>query len=87
MNLFAKIGSNRTTLNSNHCSRCFPCIEKAPVKKAAAKQQPNRAAPQMAMAASKKQYSLIDDSPFRQTFEIGIFISTAGKSILNLVKW
>ena len=27
------------------------------------------------------------DSPFRQTFELGILISTAGKSILNLVKW
>ena len=30
----------------------------------------------------------MDHSPFRpQTFELGIFISTAGKSILNLVKW
>ena len=29
----------------------------------------------------------IDDSPFRQTLELGIFIGTAGKSILNLVKW
>ena len=29
----------------------------------------------------------MDDSPFKQTFELGIFISAAGKSILNLVKW
>ena len=29
----------------------------------------------------------MDHSPFRQTFELGIFTSTAGKSILNLVKW
>ena len=29
---------------------------------------------------------VMDDSPFRQTFELGIFISTAEKSILNLVK-
>ena len=28
----------------------------------------------------------MDDSPFRQTFELGVFISTAEKSILNLVK-
>ena len=28
----------------------------------------------------------MDDSPFRETFELGIFISTAEKSILNLVK-
>ena len=28
----------------------------------------------------------IDHSPFRKTFELGIFISTAEKSILNLVK-
>ena len=27
----------------------------------------------------------IDDSPFRQTFEVGIFISTAEENILNLV--
>ena len=27
----------------------------------------------------------IDHSSFKQTFELGIFISTAGKSILNLV--
>ena len=27
----------------------------------------------------------MDDSPFRKTFELGIFISTAEKSILNLV--
>ena len=26
------------------------------------------------------------DSPFRQTFELGMFISTAEKNILNLVK-
>ena len=32
-------------------------------------------------------YTTIDDSPFRQTFELGIFVSTAEKSILNLVKW
>ena len=29
----------------------------------------------------------MDDSPFRETFELGIFINTAGKSILNLAKW
>ena len=29
----------------------------------------------------------MDDSPFRQTFELGIFISTTEKSILNLVKF
>ena len=29
----------------------------------------------------------MDHFPFRQTFEFGIFMSTAGKSILNLVKW
>ena len=29
----------------------------------------------------------MDDSLFRQTFELGAFISIAGKSILNLVKW
>ena len=29
----------------------------------------------------------VDHSPFRQTFELGIFTSTAVKSILNLVKW
>ena len=35
----------------------------------------------------KKQFNCtMDDSPFRQTFELGIFISTAEKSILNLVK-
>ena len=28
----------------------------------------------------------MDDSPFRQTFELGIFSSTAEKSILDLVK-
>ena len=28
----------------------------------------------------------MDDSPFRQTFELEIFISTAEKSVLNLVK-
>ena len=28
----------------------------------------------------------MDDSPFRQTLELKLFISTAGKSILNLVK-
>ena len=30
---------------------------------------------------------VMDHSPFRQTFELGIFISAAGKSILNLEKW
>ena len=30
---------------------------------------------------------VMDNSPFRQTFELGIFISTAEKSIQNLVKW
>ena len=34
-----------------------------------------------------KGYCLMDHSPFRQTFQFGILISTAGKSILNLVKW
>ena len=29
---------------------------------------------------------LMDDPPFRQTFELGIFISTAEKTILNLEK-
>ena len=29
----------------------------------------------------------MNHSPFRHTFELGIVISTAGKSILNLVKW
>ena len=38
-----------------------------------------------------KLYSLytansMDHSPIRQTFELGQFISTAGKSIINLVK-
>ncbi len=28
----------------------------------------------------------MDHSPIRQTFELGKFISTAGKSIINLVK-
>ena len=28
----------------------------------------------------------MDDSPLRQTFKLGIFISTAEKSIQNLVK-
>ena len=28
----------------------------------------------------------MDHSPIRQTFELGKFINTAGKSILNLVK-
>ena len=28
----------------------------------------------------------IDDSPFRQTFELGIFISTAEESMQNIVK-
>ena len=39
------------------------------------------------------QFSLVaifsvamDHSPIRQTFELGKFISTAGKSIINLVK-
>ncbi len=32
-------------------------------------------------------FFLMDHSPIRQTFELGKFISTAGKSILNLVKW
>ena len=31
--------------------------------------------------------SLMPHSPFRQTFELGIFISTAGSRVLNLVKW
>ena len=30
---------------------------------------------------------IMDHSPFRQTFELGIFIRTDRKSILNLVKW
>ena len=31
---------------------------------------------------------IMDHSPFRQTFELGIFIRTGGgKSILNFVKW
>ena len=30
---------------------------------------------------------IMDHFPFRQTFELGIFVSTAGKSILNLVNW
>ena len=34
----------------------------------------------------KKLIKLMDHYPFRQTFELGIFISTAEKSILNLVK-
>ncbi len=29
---------------------------------------------------------LLDHTPIRQTFELGKFISTAGKSIINLVK-
>ena len=29
----------------------------------------------------------MDHFPFRQTFELGIFIGTAEKSILNLAKW
>ena len=29
----------------------------------------------------------MDHSPIRQTFELGKFISTAGKSIISLVKW
>ena len=29
----------------------------------------------------------MDRSPIRQTFELGKFISTAGKSIINLVKY
>ena len=29
--------------------------------------------------------SVMDHSPIRQTFELGKFISTAGKSIINLV--
>ena len=29
---------------------------------------------------------VMDHSPIRQTFELGKFISTAGKSIINLVK-
>ena len=36
----------------------------------------------------KSQQNLsTDHSPFRQTFELVIFISTARKSILNLVMW
>ena len=31
-------------------------------------------------------FAAMDHSPFGQTFELGTFISTAGKSILNLVK-
>ena len=31
-------------------------------------------------------YKTMDHSPIRQTFELGKFISTAGKSIINLVK-
>ena len=35
----------------------------------------------------KTMFVVMDDSPFRQTVELGIFISTAGKNTLNLVKW
>ena len=31
-------------------------------------------------------FAAMDHSPFEQTFKLGTFISTAGKSILNLVK-
>ena len=36
--------------------------------------------------SSKTSPLSMDDSPFRQAFKLGIFISTAEKSILNLVK-
>ena len=31
-------------------------------------------------------FAIMDDSPFRQILELGIFIITAEKSIINLVK-
>ena len=42
---------------------------------------------EMYIAHAKQYIASMDHSPLRQTFELAIFISTAGKSILNLVNY